>query len=187
MIQNATELLNREALTTVEAKEGLRKAIETANQAVEAGLTLESYTEQVASLNKSIETAREAMDAATQFDVLVTYHDSKLTRGGDYSYEKYIGTDEFNAFEDLIANKMLPAVENLQSIAQINEFTIEITAAYNRMVAAVIDMTGASIHTEVDMTSVLQTPSFSEIDEVNLLYTRMDHKRQPICHECQQL
>ena len=164
LIQNATELLNREALTTVEAIEGLRKAIETANQAVEAGLTLESYTEQVASLNKSIETAREAMDAATQFDVLVTYHDSKLTRGGDYSYEKYIGTDEFNAFEDLIANKMLPAVENLQSIAQINEFTIEITAAYNRMVAAVIDMTGASIHTEVDMTSVLQTPSFSEID-----------------------
>ena len=54
LIATATDMVNKEVLTTQEAKDGLNTAIESANKAVSEGLTLEVYNEQVADLNAAI-------------------------------------------------------------------------------------------------------------------------------------
>ena len=46
LIATATDMVNKEVLTTQEAKDGLNAAIESANKAVSEGLTLEVYNEQ---------------------------------------------------------------------------------------------------------------------------------------------
>ena len=64
---------------------------------------------------------------------------------GDYSYEQFAGTPEFDAFKALIGEKMVPAVENLQSMDEIEKLTAEINEAYNKMVATSIDVSGATL------------------------------------------
>ena len=53
LIGNAQELLNKEALTTQEAKDGLNKAIEAATAVVD-NLTPETYKEHSEALNASM-------------------------------------------------------------------------------------------------------------------------------------
>ena len=59
---------------------------------------------------------------------------------------------------------MVPAVENLQSMDEIERLTAEINEAYNKMVATSIDVSGATLDSPADMTSMLQSPSFSEVN-----------------------
>lgn len=164
LIQDATNMLNQDALTTAEAKEGLSQAIEEAQKAVEAGLTLESYTEQAASLNEAIEKARKSTEAANKLEALAIYHEGKFMGSGDYSYEQFVGTPEFDTFKTLITETMPVAIENLQSMDEIERLTAEITEAYNKMVATSIDVSEATINSPADMTALLQSPSFSELD-----------------------
>lgn len=164
LIESAESMLNQEDLTTQEARNSLTEAISSAREAIAAGLTQESYGKHVKALNEAITAAQNATEAATRFDALVTYHDIKFMSTGDYSYEQFAGTPEFDAFKALIGEKMVPAVENLQSMDEIERLTAEINEAYNKMVATSIDVSGATLDSPADMTSMLQSPSFSEVN-----------------------
>lgn len=164
LIESAESMLNQEDLTTQEARNSLTEAISSAREAIATGLTQESYGKHVKALNEAITAAQNATEAATRFDALVTYHDIKFMSTGDYSYEQFAGTPEFDAFKALISEKMVPAVENLQSMDEIEKLTAEINEAYNKMVATSIDVSGATLDSPADMTSMLQSPSFSEVN-----------------------
>ena len=157
-IESAESMLNQEDLTTQEARNSLTEAISSAREAIAAGLTQESYGKHVKALNEAITAAQNATEAATRFDALVTYHDIKFMSTGDYSYEQFAGTPEFDAFKALIGEKMVPAVENLQSMDEIERLTAEINEAYNKMVATSIDVSGATLDSPADMTSMMQSP-----------------------------
>ncbi len=83
LIATATDMVNKEVLTTQEAKDGLNAAIESANKAVSEGLTLEVYNEQVAGLNAAIKAGQEAIDAATALEKRNDNHNDKLTSVGE--------------------------------------------------------------------------------------------------------
>lgn len=164
LIAEAVGMRDREALTTAESKETLNKAITGANEAVSDGLTLEEYVAQVEVLNEAITAAGKAEEAASKFEALVVYHDNKFRATDENSYtELYGDTEEFDAFEGVIV-EMLDKVEVLESMAQIEQYTAQITEAYSKMVAAVLDVSKASLQTPADVTSMIQTPNFSEWD-----------------------
>ena len=87
LIATATDMVNKEVLTTQEAKDGLNTAIESANKAVSEGLTLEVYNEQVADLNAAIKAGQEAIDAASALEKRYDNHNDKLTSVGEESYD----------------------------------------------------------------------------------------------------
>ena len=95
LIATATDMVNKEVLTTQEAKDGLNTAIESANKAVSEGLTLEVYNEQVADLNAAIKAGQEAIDAATALEKRNDNHNDKLTSVGEESYDAYVDPDGF--------------------------------------------------------------------------------------------
>jgi len=162
LVQEATDMLNKEALSTKEAKDGLNSAINSANSALEAGLTYESYTEQTKLLNDAIEDGQAALDAASAFDAMVTGYVNKLDLGG---FDEYDDTQAYNEFYDLLIElDGLIESDALESVAQINEKTVQVDEALAKMMASIIDVSTASINTPVDMTTIIQSPSFSMVD-----------------------
>ena len=104
LITQATEMLNKEVLTTQEAKDALSKAIESANAAAEGELTLEIYTEQVDALNAAIKAGQEAIDAATALETKNNNHDAKFQAGSgnEDNYDEYSGTEGYDELEAVV-------------------------------------------------------------------------------------
>ena len=170
LIEKATDLVNQEGLTTQEAKDGLHTAIEAANEAMGKELTLETYTKNKTALNEAIEVGQAALDAAAAFETLVTEQVNNFDTG---VYDDYSGA-EYDAFQDLLLDKMQPVLESLESVEQIEGYTVEINEAYAKMVASVIETSTATLDTPVEMTSLIQSPSFSTkaengVDEVGTI------------------
>ena len=170
LIEKATDLVNQEGLTTQEAKDGLHTAIEAANEAMGKELTLETYTKNKTALNEAIEVGQAALDAAAAFETLVTEQVNNFDTG---VYDDYSGA-EYDAFQDLLLDKMQPVLESLESVEQIEGYTVEINKAYAKMVASVIETSTATLDTPGEMTSLIQSPSFSTkaengVDEVGTI------------------
>ena len=150
-----------DALTTTEAKEGLNTAITAANEAIAKGLTIEVYKEQAASLNAAITMGQEALKAASQFEALVTEHLNNFDLG---AYDEYAETEAFESFQDLLWDEIAPVLEALESVAWLEQATVRIDEAYAKMKAAIVDLSVAGINTPVEVTSLMQSPNFSEPD-----------------------
>lgn len=146
LIATATDMVNKEVLTTQEAKDGLNTAIESANKAVSEGLTLEVYNEQVADLNAAIKAGQEAIDAATALEKRNDNHNDKLTSVGEESYDAYVDTDGFAELEKVVLEieGKISGEGIFASMEEIDDYNAKINKAYTKMVSGVIDFSTAS-------------------------------------------
>ena len=161
-IKTATDMVNKEVLTTQEAKDGLNTAIESANKAVSEGLTLEVYNEQVADLNAAIKAGQEAIDAATALEKRNDNHNDKLTSVGEESYDAYVDTDGFAELEKVVLEieGKISGEGIFASMEEIDDYNAKINKAYTKMVSGVIDFSTASKDAPVDATGLIITPGF---------------------------
>ena len=162
LIATATDMVNKEVLTTQEAKDGLNTAIESANKAVSEGLTLEVYNEQVADLNAAIKAGQEAIDAATALEKRNDNHNDKLTSVGEESYDAYVDTDGFAELEKVVLEieGKISGEGIFASMEEIDDYNAKINKAYTKMVSGVIDFSTASKDAPVDATGLIITPGF---------------------------
>ena len=162
LIATATDMVNKEVLTTQEAKDGLNTAIESANKAVSEGLTLEVYNEQVADLNAAIKAGQEAIDAATALEKRNDNHNDKLTSVGEESYDAYVDTDGFAELEKVVLEieRKISGEGIFASMEEIDDYNAKINKAYTKMVSGVIDFSTASKDAPVDATGLIITPGF---------------------------
>ncbi|MCD8318347.1 MAG: hypothetical protein LUC45_05710, partial [Paraprevotella sp.] len=164
LVSEATDLLNQADLTTVDAKNGLNTAISSANSALTSGLTRDIYNEQVTSLDNAISAGEEAISAVASLDSLVSMHDNRMN-GIDpngISYDKYADTEAYDEFDALIV-ELLPIFngdKDVQSMDEIDDYVARINEAYSKMVAGAIQYAGATKDAPVDMTDLIQNPSF---------------------------
>lgn len=167
LIDQASDLLNDEdVLTTTEAREGLRTAIETANKVVSEGLTLEAYKEQSALLGAAIEKGQAAQRAVSKFETFIMDHLRKFEIG---VYDNYAGTEEYTAFSSLVWDEMEPALTaDLESMAWIEDATLKVNKAYVGMLSSGVDYSTASKNEPVEVTSLIINPSFNTqtVDEL---------------------
>ena len=162
LIATATDMVNKEVLTTQEAKDGLNAAIESANKAVSEGLTLEVYNEQVAGLNAAIKAGQEAIDAATALEKRNDNHNDKLTSVGEESYDAYVDTDGFAELEKVVLEieGKISGEGIFASMEEIDDYNAKINKAYTKMVSGLIDFSTASKDAPVDATGLIITPGF---------------------------
>ena len=162
LITQATEMLNKEVLTTQEAKDALSAAIESANAAAEGDLTLEVYTKQVAALNAAIKAGQEAVNAATALETKSDNHNEKLTSDGEGSYVDYVDTEGFNELENVVMEIMekTDAEGLFASMDEIDDYNTKLDRAYSKMVSGGIDFSTASKDEPVDATKLIINPSF---------------------------
>ena len=162
LIATATDMVNKEVLTTQEAKDGLNTAIESANKAVSEGFTLEVYNEQVAGLNAAIKAGQEAIDAATALEKRNDNHNDKLTSVGEESYDAYVDTDGFAELEKVVLEieGKISGEGIFASMEEIDDYNAKINKAYTKMVSGVIDFSTASKDAPVDATGLIITPGF---------------------------
>ena len=166
LITQATEMLNKEVLTTQEAKDALSKAIESANAAAEGELTLEIYTEQVDALNAAIKAGQEAIDAATALETKNNNHDAKFQAGSgnEDNYDEYSGTEGYDELEAVVL-EVLNKTDGggiFASMAEIDDYNTKLDRAYSKMVSGGIDFSTASKDTPVDATNLIINPSFQK-------------------------
>ena len=174
LIQNANDMLYKEVLTTVEAKNDLETAVANALGAVE-NLTPESYKECCDALNAAIEGGQKAIDAATALDKKATAHDEKLQASGEDSYEAYNGTDGFDELSDIVL-EILEKADNdgaFASMDEIDDYNTKLNKAYSKMLSGHIDFSTASKEKQVDATSLIVNPSFRtrKLDETTQEWT----------------
>ena len=164
LITQATEMLNKEVLTTQEAKDALSAAIESANAVAEGELTLEIYTEQVEALNAAIKAGQEAIDAATALETKNNNHDAKFQSGSESgdNYDEYSGTEGYDELEAVVL-EVLGKIDGegiFASMAEIDDYNVKLDRAYSKMVSGGIDFSTASKDEPVDATNLIICPSF---------------------------
>ena len=158
LIQEATDVLNAEQLTTQETHDALAKAIEDATAAAGQTLTPETYAEQVAALREAMDAEQAAVDAAAALETKTEGHDQKLY--GEYA--EYEGTPGYNEMSDLVGQiyDKMDTYAMFASMAEIDEYSLALEKAYSKMVSASLDFSTASKDEPVDVTKLIINPSF---------------------------
>jgi len=164
LIATATDMVNKEVLTTQEAKDGLNAAIESANKAVSEGLTLEVYNEQVAGLNAAIKAGQEAIDAATALEKRNDNHNDKLTSVGEESYDAYVDTDGFAELEKVVLEieGKISGEGIFASMEEIDGYNVKLDKAYTKMMSGNYDYASASKEDKLDVTGLIINPNFQK-------------------------
>ncbi len=159
LIQEATEALNSELLTTQETHDALAKAIETATVAAGQELTPDIYAEQVAALREAMEAEQAAVDAAAALETKTNGYNDKLADGTYAEYEGTAGYDEISELVGQIYDKM-DTYAMFASMSEIEEFSLALDKAYSKMASSVLDFSTASKDEPVDVTKLIINPSF---------------------------
>lgn len=164
LIATATDMVNKEVLTTQEAKDGLNAAIESANKAVSEGLTLEVYNEQVAGLNAAIKAGQEAIDAATALETKKDNHADKLGSTGEGSYEDYANTEGFEELDEVVLeiDEKINSDGIFASMEEIDGYNVKLDKAYTKMMSGNYDYASASKEDKLDVTGLIINPNFQK-------------------------
>ena len=161
LIGNAQELLNKEALTTQEAKDGLNKAIEAATAVVD-NLTPETYKEHSEALNAAMEVGQEAIDAATALETKNDNHADKLGSSGEGSYEDYADTEGYAELDDVVLeiDEKRSGDDIFASMEEIADYNVKLDKAYTKMMSGKVNFSEATKDKPVDATNLIMCPSF---------------------------
>ena len=161
LIGNAQDMLNKEALTTQEAKDGLNKAIEAATAVVD-NLTPETYKEHSEALNAAVEAGQEAIDAATALETKKDNHADKLGSTGEGSYEDYANTEGYGELDDVVLeiDEKINSDGIFASMEEIDDYNVKLDKAYTKMMSGNVNFSEASKDKPVDATSLIMCPSF---------------------------
>ena len=161
LIGNAQELLNKEALTTQEAKDGLNKAIEAATAVVD-NLTPETYKEHSEALNAAMEVGQEAIDAATALETKNDNHADKLGSSGEGSYEDYADTEGYAELDDVVLeiDEKISGDGIFASMEEIADYNVKLDKAYTKMMSGKVNFSEATKDKPVDATNLIMCPSF---------------------------
>ena len=161
LIGNAQELLNKEALTTQEAKDGLNKAIEAATAVVD-NLTPETYKEHSEALNAAMEIGQEAIDAATALETKNDNHADKLGSSGEGSYEDYADTEGYAELDDVVleVDEKISGDGIFASMEEIADYNVKLDKAYTKMMSGKVNFSEATKDKPVDATNLIMCPSF---------------------------
>jgi len=161
LIGNAQELLNKEALTTQEAKDGLNKAIKAATAVVD-NLTPETYKEHSEALNAAMEAGQEAIDAATALETKNDNHADKLGSSGEGSYEDYADTEGYAELDDVVleVDEKISGDGIFASMEEIADYNVKLDKAYTKMMSGKVNFSEATKDKPVDATNLIMCPSF---------------------------
>ena len=161
-VEAAQTMLNSEAVSTTEAKEGLDAAIVAAQAVLENGSTdADELTAQSEALIAAVEFGQKSIDKAAELAQMVEQHVNAIDGG---EYDAYMDTDDiYWDFNDFVYDLYDQIDSDWESLAEIESNIAETNALYSSMVQEALGMAGAKADAPVDVTALIKNPGFTHI------------------------
>ncbi len=160
-VEAAQTMLNSEAVSTTEAKEGLDAAIVTAQGVLDSGSTdADELTAQSEALIAAVEFGQKSIDKAAELAQLVEQHVNAADNG---DYDAYMDTEVYYDFYDFVYELYDLIDSDWESLAEIESNIAEINTFYSSMLQEALGMAGAKADAPVDVTALIKNPGFTHI------------------------
>ena len=154
-----------EGVTTTEAKNALNLAINNATRALEETLSYEVAMKCTKDINDAIALSKAGREAISKLDTYASDLDTRINEDYEFSTAGYDDEALMYKVEDAIT-----AIEDgIATVAEANDWYDQIVVEYNKMMLQKIDVAGADKDNGVEMTAIIQNPSFEKMGEDGLM------------------
>ena len=162
LLVRLNDVLANDGVTTLEASAALNDA----KLAGEAFIKAPSdYDEEacnalVAQINAAIELGNNSLSTVSELDVLAYNYDIQISETQDF--DAYVGTEEYQEFTELVVAALdyTSGAQQFNTLDEVTKMIADINDAYGRMLMTANDVTGATLDNPVDVTSMIQNPTF---------------------------
>ena len=157
----AQTMLNSEAVSTTEAKEGLDAAITSASAVLEAGSTdADELTAESEALIAAIELGQKSIDLVAQLTTMV---EDEVTKLEDGSYDEFmeLASDEYYKLYDYVYEVYDEVEYDFETVADVQSRIDQINLMRANMMQIGLGMSDASNENPVNVTSLITNPSFT--------------------------
>ena len=120
------------------------------------------FKETMAALSAAIEQGHTSIDLLKEIDRQVARHDQAYNEG---SYDSY-GQDDVDALLNIVYEVMdIIDGGSFESVGMVEQYIADMNNAYGKMKQSAIDFSAASKDEPLDVTGLLENPSFQQEDE----------------------
>lgn len=158
----AQTMLNSEAVSTTEAKDGLDAAITSASAVLEAGSTdADELTAESEALIAAIELGQKSIDLVAQLTTMV---EDEVTKLEDGSYDEFmdLASDEWYELYDYVYEVYDNEVDyDFETVADVQSRIDQINLMRANMMQIGLGMSDASNDNPINVTSLITNPSFT--------------------------
>ncbi len=163
-IKEAERALGEGALMTVAVQENLAGVVLAATELIKGEVSGEQFKSTMASLEEAMALAKASRELVRSADELVAKHNNASDDG---MYDGY-NADDMSLLMDYVGELAeMIEMKDLADDATVEAYISDIRNAYADMLKSAVDMTVASKDEPVDVTSLIQSASFSErVDDI---------------------
>lgn len=152
-------------VTTTEAKNALNLAINNATRALEETLSYEVAMKCTNDINEAIALSKAGREAISKLDTYASDLDTRISEDAEFATAGY--DDEVLGYT---VGDALDAIDDgIATAAEANDWYDKIVVEYNKMMLQKIDVAGADKDNGVEMTAIIQNPSFEKMGEDGLM------------------
>lgn len=150
------------SLIPLDVQELLQVTVLEAEEVVKGEVSARLFKETMAALSAAIEQGRTSIELLKEIDRQVVRHDQAYNEG---SYDSY-GQDDVDALLNVVYEVMDIIDGGLfESVGMVEQYIADMNNAYGKMKQSAIDFSTASKEEPLDVTALLENPSFQQEDE----------------------
>ena len=150
------------SLIPLDVRELLQVTVLEAEEVVKGEVSARLFKETMAALSAAIEQGRTSIELLKEIDHQVVRHDQAYNEG---SYDSY-GQDDVDALLNVVYEVMdIIDGGSFESVGMVEQYIADMNNAYGKMKQSAIDFSTASKEEPLDVTALLENPSFQQEDE----------------------
>lgn len=150
------------SLIPLDVQELLQTSVLEAEEVIKGEISGQLFKETMASLSAAIEQGHTSIELLNKIDRQVTRYDQEYNDGVYDSYDQ----DDVDALLNIVY-EVMDFIDggSFESVGQIEQYIADMNNAYGKMKQSVIDFSAASKDEPLDVTELLENPSFQQEDE----------------------
>ena len=150
------------SLIPLDVQELLQVTVLEAEEVVKGEVSARLFKETMAALSAAIEQGRTSIELLKEIDRQVVRHDQAYNEG---SYDSY-GQDDVDALLNVVY-EVMDVIDggSFESVGMVEQYIADMNNAYGKMKQGAIDFSTASKEEPLDVTVLLENPSFQQEDE----------------------
>lgn len=150
------------SLMPLDVQELLQVTVLEAEEVVKGEVSARLFKETMAALSAAIEQGRTSIELLKEIDRQVVRHDQAYNEG---SYDSY-GQDDVDALLNVVY-EVMDVIDggSFESVGMVEQYIADMNNAYGKMKQSAIDFSTASKEEPLDVTALLENPSFQQEDE----------------------
>ena len=150
------------SLIPLDVQELLQTSVLEAEEVIKGEISGQLFKETMASLSAAIEQGHTSIELLNKIDRQVTRYDQEYNDGVYDSYDQ----DDVDALLNIVY-EVMDFIDggSFESVGQIEQYIADMNNAYGKMKQSAIDFSAASKDEPLDVTELLENPSFQQEDE----------------------